>query len=67
MPIYEYKCASCGNHFDVLQRMSEDGSNLTCPRCGAPRPEKMISAFASTGGSISVASSGGSSCSSGFG
>lgn len=24
MPIYEYRCATCGHHFDVMQRMSED-------------------------------------------
>jgi putative FmdB family regulatory protein len=66
MPIYEYKCASCGNRFDVLQRMNEDGSSLTCPRCDAPHPEKMISACAPAGSSTTGAPSGARSCPNGF-
>lgn len=66
MPIYEYKCTSCGHRFDVLQRMNEDGTNLTCPHCGASRPEKMISTCASAGIANSGASSG-RGCSSGHG
>ena len=50
MPIYEYKCSKCGNVFEVFQRIGADGSELNCPICGAPRPEKIFSAFASTGG-----------------
>ena len=48
MPIYEYRCQACGNRFDVLQRSSEGEEKLTCPRCGAPAPEKMISACATS-------------------
>ena len=69
MPIYEYKCSSCGHRFDVLQRIGADGSDLKCPTCGTAKPEKMLSAFASSGatsgGSYSAPSGG--SCSSGFG
>ena len=50
MPIYEYKCSQCGHQFDVLQRIGADGSDLTCPGCGTAKPEKMVSAFASSGG-----------------
>lgn len=32
MPIYEYKCLSCGNRLEIMQKISEDA--LTeCPRC----------------------------------
>ncbi len=69
MPIYEYKCSSCGHRFDVLQRIGADGSDLTCPTCGAAQPEKMLSACASSGGSSggSYSAPGGGGCSSGFG
>jgi putative FmdB family regulatory protein len=33
MPTYEYRCTSCGNRFDVLQRIDESPL-LTCERCG---------------------------------
>ena len=69
MPIYEYSCSKCGHRFDVLQRVGEDGSSVTCPKCGAAKPEKMLSAFASSGGgsSASYSAPSGGSCSSGFG
>jgi putative FmdB family regulatory protein len=33
MPIYEYACESCGHHFDVKQRFSDDPISV-CPECG---------------------------------
>ncbi|HVX29888.1 MAG TPA: FmdB family zinc ribbon protein [Nitrolancea sp.] len=33
MPIYEYACESCGHHFDVKQRFSDDPITI-CPECG---------------------------------
>ncbi|MDZ7315474.1 MAG: zinc ribbon domain-containing protein [candidate division KSB1 bacterium] len=65
MPIYEYRCVSCGHRFDVLQRMSDDGSKLTCPRCGAEKPQRMISACASSIGSASFDVPTGGSCAGG--
>lgn len=35
MPIYEYACESCGHHFDVKQRFSDDPITI-CPDCGQP-------------------------------
>ena len=35
MPIYEYACESCGHHFDVKQRFSDDPI-MICPDCGQP-------------------------------
>lgn len=35
MPIYEYACESCGHHFDVKQRFSDDPIT-NCPDCGQP-------------------------------
>src|SRR6185312_7512112 len=33
MPIYEYACESCGHHFDVTQRFSDEPIKI-CPKCG---------------------------------
>ncbi|MBN1464215.1 zinc ribbon domain-containing protein [candidate division KSB1 bacterium] len=63
MPIYEYKCTACGHRFDVLQRMGEDGADLSCPLCGAPAPEKMLSTCATSGHDSGASER---SCSSGF-
>jgi putative FmdB family regulatory protein len=32
MPIYDYRCGSCGNRFDVRQGFSDDPSAV-CPKC----------------------------------
>lgn len=42
MPIYEYRCASCGEEHEVLQKISEPP--LTeCPSCGRPSLQKLVS------------------------
>lgn len=33
MPLYEYRCASCGEHTEVLQRLGA-APLAQCPRCG---------------------------------
>ena len=43
MPIYAYKCASCGFAKDVLQKIS-DAPLTDCPQCGAPSFTKQITA-----------------------
>jgi len=43
MPIYEYRCSSCGFELEKLQRISE--ARLTdCPECGKPALRRVISA-----------------------
>jgi putative FmdB family regulatory protein len=43
MPIYAYRCESCGLAKDVLQKMSDDV--LTdCPACGAATFKKQVTA-----------------------
>ena len=32
MPIYGYRCSSCGHQFEVYQKMSDDPVQ-TCPKC----------------------------------
>jgi putative FmdB family regulatory protein len=43
MPIYAYKCSSCGHAKDVLQKMS-DAPLTVCPACGAPSFSKQVTA-----------------------
>lgn len=33
MPIYEYRCADCGHHFEVIQRV-QDRPPRKCAECG---------------------------------
>ncbi|MBE7417083.1 MAG: zinc ribbon domain-containing protein [Ideonella sp.] len=43
MPIYAYRCASCGHAKDVLQRIS-DPPLTECPACGAQTFSKQVTA-----------------------
>jgi putative FmdB family regulatory protein len=43
MPIYAYKCGSCGHAKDVLQKLS-DAPLATCPACGAATFTKQVTA-----------------------
>jgi putative FmdB family regulatory protein len=57
MPIYEYRCKSCGHVIEVLESASEKGKHA-CPKCGQPGMQKIFSAFGvEKGGSSSSAGS----------
>src|SRR5688572_10843689 len=43
MPIYAYRCASCGHARDVLQKLS-DPVLTVCPACGAEAFAKQLTA-----------------------
>jgi putative FmdB family regulatory protein len=43
MPIYAYKCESCGHAKDVLQKIS-DAPLTVCPVCGAESFHKQLTA-----------------------
>jgi putative FmdB family regulatory protein len=43
MPIYAYRCESCGFDKDVLQKMS-DAPLTQCPSCGADAFRKQVTA-----------------------
>lgn len=40
MPTYGYRCRSCGNEFEILQKIS-DPPLKTCPKC-AGKLDKMV-------------------------
>ncbi|QHE87925.1 FmdB family zinc ribbon protein [Hydrogenophaga sp. BPS33] len=43
MPIYAYKCESCGHAKDVLQKISDDPLSV-CPACGQASFKKQLTA-----------------------
>ncbi len=43
MPIYEYRCDSCGHETEIMHKMSET-PKPTCPGCGEEALKKQISA-----------------------
>jgi putative FmdB family regulatory protein len=50
MPIYEYRCESCGDKFEKLVRRATDVM-AGCPSCGEKHLEQQYSRFAARGGS----------------
>ena len=43
MPIYAYRCSTCGYAKDVLQKMSDPVLSV-CPECGNPTFQKQVTA-----------------------
>jgi len=41
MPLYEYTCDSCDNHFELLIRTRDE--RAACPECGAKKVTKQLS------------------------
>lgn len=50
MPLYEYTCEKCGDHFELLVTAS---TRPACPRCGTDKLRKLFSTFSATGTSSS--------------
>ncbi|WP_273846615.1 FmdB family zinc ribbon protein [Rubrobacter calidifluminis] len=74
MALYEYRCAECEEHFDLMRPMSQADEPARCPECGSDSSERVITAsFASmtTGASAPSSSpspsSGGGCCGGGCG
>jgi putative FmdB family regulatory protein len=50
MPIYEYKCKNCDNHFEIMQKISEDPLK-ECEKCGGELEKQWsLSGFQFKGG-----------------
>lgn len=43
MPFYEYECSSCGQHAEILQKISDTPARK-CPSCGKSALKRLISA-----------------------
>ena len=46
MPIYEYRCTSCGRYHQQLVRSLATYEVPPCPRCSRPTLKKLVSRFA---------------------
>src|SRR5256885_11301938 len=72
MPIYEYRCESCAERFEVLTRFAERDTAQICPVCESTKTRVLVSSFAVAGGEPSATdfaseSSGGGGCGGGCG
>jgi putative FmdB family regulatory protein len=72
MPIYEYLCDDCGEHYERIVMNSK--TKITCPKCESSKKTIQLSVFAapanggkSSGGPSSAPSSGGRCCGGGCG
>ena len=46
MPIYEYECEECGGKFEIRRGMTDSDIDIACPKCGAKKPRRVFSVFA---------------------
>ena len=57
MPIYEYRCKSCGQSYSELVRMGTKPEEVRCPQCDEYQSERLFSAFATSGSTLSTSTS----------
>ncbi len=43
MPIYEYRCAECGQVSELLTGVGGAGNDVICSSCGSRRMERILS------------------------
>jgi putative FmdB family regulatory protein len=53
MPIYEYRCEKCGSKFEILRGITAIDEELKCPKCGAEKPKRLLSAVCGAGHVVS--------------
>jgi putative FmdB family regulatory protein len=45
VPVYEYRCGSCGKAFNVLVPQTEDADSQPCKFCGSTEVSRQVSRF----------------------
>jgi putative FmdB family regulatory protein len=45
MPVYEFSCAACGEHFEIVSSLSERDERAVCPACGGRTVTQVFSGF----------------------
>jgi len=45
MPIYEYECEKCGERLELRRSISDNDSEIRCPKCGTENPRRVFSMF----------------------
>ncbi|HZW03685.1 MAG TPA: zinc ribbon domain-containing protein [Anaerolineaceae bacterium] len=61
MPLYEYRCETCGRTFEKMAAFSQADGSPECPHCHGSQTRKQISTFA-TRGAAAAGSASASSC-----
>ena len=46
MPIYEYHCNDCQKRVSIFHRSLAAAASPTCPQCGGPHLQRLLSTFA---------------------
>ncbi|MCD4653893.1 zinc ribbon domain-containing protein [bacterium] len=52
MPIYEYKCESCGKIFSRFIKSINSNYSVNCPECNNSDVKRLFSSFSSVSGSV---------------
>ncbi|MEO0072657.1 MAG: zinc ribbon domain-containing protein [candidate division WOR-3 bacterium] len=58
MPIYEYECSDCKEHFEELVLSQDASRKIRCPKCASRRVKRLFSAFGISGTDKPVSSCG---------
>ena len=45
MPVYEFQCAKCGEHFEIVSSLSERDEKAVCPSCGGRKVSQVFGGF----------------------
>ena len=59
MPMYEYRCGSCGTVYEKIRKAQDADRDLVCPDCESGDVRRLISSFAMSGPTCSPAAGGG--------
>ena len=54
MPLYDFRCPACGTTFEQRVALAALGQPVSCPGCGAPTAERLISLPAAYGHAASA-------------
>ena len=46
MPIYEFRCLSCGHIFEILSLVGEAEVSIQCTQCGGEEAQRLLSRVA---------------------
>lgn len=61
MPMFEYVCRACGERFEELRSVRDEGPGPVCPECGSEKVVKLLSTFAAPSPTSSRTAGGGAS------
>ena len=57
MPIYEYVCQDCQEHFELMRPMKDADAPAECEQCHGEHTARMLSLFFASSGGRAIATS----------